>query len=493
MKKNTNVLPLPEMLSRRDRKNANRWQVDTCAPVRGEPMTEIIGAHMIVPVGNDEVDRVIRAHEMMHARISPAEDFGKWIARGIATEQGLTVVEEARVNYLIGKAGFDTKVLADGSETTSGMRLAEQGDWAQCVYATVAYAFCGGGKDFLTGVRRVNRAWGATLRDIVKRLERELKRADNAGMLASTKIDERTGLSPVGFSHVERLAEWVDRLANAKKDQDQDGAPATNNGEKRVKDGEKKTPGNGASDNEANAPDVKNIAPTEDKRTSGAVPTWAPLRVKHLPLVRHLKGGLGKKRVASAIGRNPRRMNNALTDPNRRIFDATKKGNGGIVLIDGSGSMSLEASEIIALTEEAPGCTVAVYSADKAGANDNLWVIAKDGKMVDTIPTRNGGNGVDGEAIRWAVSQRKSPRTPIVWVTDGGVHGLGTPGAWGGYDDRLAMDCIKTVLANGVHMAHDVADGTALLRKLRLGQRPNRWFPRRWQATYQRVNGRPLV
>lgn len=492
--KKTNVLPMPEMLSRRDRKNGNRWQVDTCNPVRGEPMTNIVGAHMVVPVGNDEVDRVIRAHEMMHARISPAEDFGKWIARGIASEKALTVVEEARVNYLVGKAGFDTKHLADGSETTSGMRLAEQGDWASCVYATVGYAFCGGGKDFLTGVRRHNRAWGATLRDILRRLEREFKRAENAGTLASTHVDERTGLAPIGFSHVERLAEWVDRLANAKRNEheDDEATAGGDTGEQQDRPKTEKKTGNGPTDTEE-SPDVKDILPTEDKRTSGPVPTWATLRVKHLPLVRHLPGGLGRRRMASAVGRNPRRLHNALTDPHRRIFDATKKGNGGIVLIDGSGSMSLEASEIIALTEEAPGCTVAVYSADKENLNDNLWVIAKDGKMVDTIPTRNGGNGVDGEAIRWAVAQRKSSRTPVVWVTDGGVHGLGVPGQWGGYDDRLAMDCIKTVVANGVFMAHDVKEGTALLRALRLGQRPTRWYPRRWKVTYQNVNGRPLV
>lgn len=498
MKNNNNVLPLPEMLGRQDRKNKGRWQIDTCAPVRGEPMTDIIGGHMVVPVGNEDVDRTIRAHEMMHARVSPAEDFGKWLTRGIATQRGLTVVEEARVNFLIKQAGFDPKHLADGSETASGMRLAEAGDWAGCVYGVVGYAFCGGGKDFLTGVRRVNRAWGQTLKDITKRLEREFKKAHN---LASTEVDARTGLAPVGFTHVERLAEWVDRLAAAQQNDDKGSSSeqgnvdsdssSTDDGKSR--DGDGPASGNGPVEKTSDdTPDVSNINPTEDKPTSGPVPTWCELRIKHLPLTRHLRGGLGKKRVASAIGRNPRRLQNALTDPQKRVFDATKKGNGGVVLIDGSGSMSLEASEIIALTEEAPGCTVAVYSADAAGEKDNLWILAKDGKMVDSIPRRNGGNGVDGEAIRWAVAQRKSVRTPVVWITDGAVHGLGNSGGWGGYDERLAMDCIKTVLGNRVYMAANVVSGTALLRKLRLGQTPDRWFPPRWRRTYERVNGKSL-
>jgi hypothetical protein len=112
--------------------------------------------------------------------------------------------------------------------------------------------------------------------------------------------------------------------------------------------------------------------------------------------------------------------------------------------------------------------------------------------MVDKLPERNGGNGVDGEAIRWAIKQRKRSSTPIVWITDGKVHGLGSGGAYGGYHDILAMDCIKEVLKNKVFMANNVQDGLALLKQLSLGKKPNRWYPRCWQDTYKQLNGKRL-
>jgi len=492
------IRPLPEMLGRKD-KESGAWQVETCAPVRGKPMTNVVTKHMVVPVGDEQVDRVIRAHEMAHARFSPADDFNKWIERNIATVNALTVVEEVRVNFLIKKAGFDTSLLADGSELTTGMRLAEQGDWASAVYTAVGYSVCGGGKDFLTGVRRVNRAWGKTLSDIVKAVEKEFLKAFKTGTLGSTDVDPRNGLAPMGFAHTERIAEWVDRLANPPQkdedEQDEQDGEQTQDGENK-KQAEAKDGDNGKSaTNKPQAPkaDPKKVKPTEpSQRGSSTVPSWGKLIIEPLPLTRKAHGGLGRKRVASNMGRNPRRIGNALADPEKRVFDRYKKGNGGIVLIDGSGSMSFSNKDILDLTVASPGCTVAVYSADRDNVKPNLLILAKDGKMVDKLPNRNGGNGVDGEAIRWAIKQRKRSSTPIVWVTDGQVHGLGNNGQYGGYHDILAMDCIKEVLKHRVFMAHNVGDGVKLLKQLSIGKKPTKWYPRCWQNTYLKLNGKRL-
>jgi hypothetical protein len=491
------IRPLPEMLGRKD-KDAGVWRVDTCAPVRGKPMTNVVTKHMVVPVGDEQIDRVIRAHEMAHARFSPADDFPKWVARGIATEEAMTVVEEVRVNFLIKKAGFDVDLLADGSEKASGVRIAEAGDWTQAVYIAVGYSICGGGKDFLTGVKRVNPAWAKTLREIIKAVEKEFVKAFKTGTLGSTEVDPRHGLAPFGFSHTERIAEWVDRLANPPQ-QDEDEQQDEPNGQKEGEGEPKKDDptkdgkgGVGATNAQPKA-DPKKVRPTEvGKGNNGVVPSWGKLIVGTLPLTRKAHGGLGRKRVASNMGRNPRRIGNALADPEKRVFDRYKKGNGGIVLIDGSGSMSFTNKDILDITEASPGCTVAVYSADRNNVKPNLLVLAQNGKMIDKLPERNGGNGVDGEAIRWAVKQRKRSSTPIVWVTDGKVHGLGTGGQYGGYHDILAMDCIKEVLKHKVFMAHNVTDGLAVLKQLSVGKKPNRWYPRCWQETYLKLNGKRL-
>jgi hypothetical protein len=490
------IRPLPEMLGRKDIQETGMWQVDTCAPVRGKPMTNVVTRQMTVPVNNAELDRVIRAHEMMHARVSPANDWIKWIDRKIATQDAMVVVEEVRVNFLIKQAGFDTKLLADGSETVSGVRVATDGDWRQAVLTAVGYSVCGGGKDFLVGVRRVNKAWATTLKEITKTVEKEMTKAFKTGTLGSTETDTRNGLAPFGFSHTERIAEWIDRLSILPEpDKDEEKNPDQKEGESKVeKDGEakpEKGEGNGAT-NEKAPVDPKKVKPTEHKGGRTAVPTWGKLIVGTYPLTRKAHGGLGRKRVASNMGRNPRRIGNALADPEKRVFDRYKKGNGGIVLIDGSGSMNFSNKDILDITVASPGCTVAVYSSDRNNVLPNLLVLAKDGKMVNELPPRNGGNGVDGEAIRWAIKQRTKSSTPIVWVTDGKVHGLGGANEWGGYHDILAMDCVKEVLKNRVLMARNVGDGIELLKQLKNKKTPTRWFPRCWQETYTRLNGKQL-
>lgn len=498
----TEIRPLPEMLGRKDTKQGE-WVIDTCAPVRGKPATDIVGKRMIVPVADEAVDRVIRAHEMMHAKVSPADDFVKWIERGIATEDALRVVEEVRVNFLLKKAGFDVDLLGDGSELSAGVLTAERGDWTNAVYTAVGYSICGGGKDFLTGVRRVNRAWGTTLRDIVKAVEKEFVKAYKRGDLASTEVHTATGLSPIGFAHTERIAEWVDRLAHPQKpeqDEAEDNSENSKTNEKNeeteesTKTTKKKDGKNGNGETNDKAPtDPKKVKPVEPTGRGGnVVPQWAELKIGTLPLTRRANGGLGRKRIASQMGRDPRRIGNALVDPEKRIFDQYRKGNGGIVLIDGSGSMSLTNQNILEITEASPGCTVAVYSADRDNAKDNLWILAKNGKRVDNVPERNGGNGVDAPAIRWAVSQRRHSSTPIVWITDGQVHGVSNNGGWGGYHDQLALDCVNVVLKNKVHMALNVADGVKVLKDLKNGKRPAKWFPSPWRHTYEKLNGRRL-
>lgn len=490
------IRPLPEMLGRKDvAMTQGQWVINKCEPVRGKPMTDIVSRRMHVPVGDEQLDRVIRAHEMMHARVSPADDFGKWIERNIATEQALRVVEEIRVNYLVNKAGFDTDILEDGTELVTGQRLAEQGDWTSLVYTAVGYAHCGGGKQFMTGVRRVNRAWGQTLRDIVKAVEKEIVKADKKGTLASTEIDRASGLHPMGFAHVERIGEWIDRLANPPVDdepENEEGEGQQNPQQQQQNKAENENPKNG--EGATNKKQDEKKAPVNPKEVLPAqanqgVPTWGELKVKRLPLTRSANGGLGRRRIASNMGRNPRRIGNALVDPEKRVFDRFKSGNGGVVLIDGSGSMNLTSKDLLDITQASPGCTVAVYSADSANLNDNLFILAENGKMVMEVPKRNGGNGVDAPAIRWAIKQKKRNSTPVVWITDGKVHGLSLRD---GYTDLLAMDCIKEVLKHKVHMALNVNEGVKVLKDLGANRKPKRWFPRRWVATYQVLNGKEL-
>ena len=485
------IIPIPEMLGRKDTEQGS-WQVDTCAPVRGLPMTNIVDREMVVPVSKEETDRVIRAHEMVHAKVSPAHDWTLWLNRGIATDTALRSVEEVRVNYLVKKVGFDPmKHLADGSELRSGEELTKRGDWAGAVYSAVSLTCSAGLKDFLTGVRRENRAWGESLREIAKKVEKEIVKGDRIGTLGSTIRDPQTGLAPLGFSHTERIAEMVDRLANPPKQENEDeqgesqqGAQNKNEEGANADESTKSKTGN---------PDKAPIDKDEIKQVNPVapngrgVPQWAELKIRKLPLTRHAPGGLGRKRRANDMGRNPRRIQNALSDPYKRIFDSTKRGNGGVVLIDGSGSMSLKTEDIVKIVDSAHGATVAVYSTDSANVKDNLLILAEKGKMIQELPQRNGGNGVDGPALKWAIKQRQHAKAPVVFITDGAVHGLGQ-----GYSDLLAIDCINMVIRNNVIVRENVAEGIKALEEIKAGRKPKRWFPSPWQRTWKNLNGERL-
>lgn len=486
--------PIPEMLGRKDTKHG-QWQIDECAPLRGTPFTNILDRKMAVPVSQEELDRVIRAHEMIHARVSPADDFPRWLERGIASDTALRMVEEVRVNYLAKKAGFNIEILKDGSELASGEKLAERGDWASCVYTAVGYSLGDAGKDFLTGVRRVNRDWGLLLREIMKKVEKEMDKGYKTGRLGSTMSDQNTGLAPLGFSFTERIAEMVDRFANPPRpnEEDEEQQEENEDGDEgdNGKDGQETK--NASSGNPKkkqqkapiNKEEVKKSSPT---RSSGrSVAQWAELKVRKLPLTRHAPGGLGRKRRASDMGRNPRRIGNALVDPQKRIFDSSKKGNGGVVIIDGSGSMRITTEDIVRIVESAHGATVAVYSADSRNERDNLLILAENGRMVETLPERNGGNGVDAPALRWGIKQKKNSRTPVVFVTDGLVHGLNQ-----GYEDLLAMDCINEVLRNNVVVRPNVKQAVKALEEIKAGRKPAKWFPACWQGTWERTTGKQL-
>ena len=59
----TSVRPLPEALSRHDTtKQSGEWAVNECAPIRGLPVTSVSARMMSVPMGDDSLSEVVRAH-----------------------------------------------------------------------------------------------------------------------------------------------------------------------------------------------------------------------------------------------------------------------------------------------------------------------------------------------------------------------------------------------------------------------------------------------
>lgn len=484
--------PEPTLIGRRDIPHG-RWTVETCRPLRGEPMTSIDDRIMFAPSTPDETARCIRGHELMHSKVSPnSEQMQAFIARGIASHGAMVAVEELRVNFLCDVAGFPVKKhLADGTELASGEILAKTGDWAGAVAMCVATAHTAGHKAFLTGIRRHNRAWGDALLDIGKRAVREMKKSHKEGILASTMPFQE--VAPYGFTCTERLAEWLDRLASfppptRRKGSGAGGAGATNDGEgtgsssfaeHHAKYGE------GDEGDKAGNPHGR-VTPAE----FGGATRWADLRVSREPMPRFAKGSMGKRKVATNMGRHPRRIHRYMTDPARRVFDKTVRGSGGMVIIDASGSMSFTTEQIAEIIENAPGATVLIYSDTGRMHQPNAWVVADKGRMVENVEyiDYGHGNGVDFPAIQWGVKNRQYHNTPIVWVTDGGVCGIND-----GFSELLTMQCISYALQHNYIVVPHIEEAIEQLRRLRTGGTARSVYPPLFDQTWRKHMGSPLA
>lgn len=477
--------PLPDLLGRRDEEHGT-WDVRPCAPVRGEPKTAIIDRIMLAPTDDDAKARVIRAHEMMHARITPGQHWPEWISRAQASDEALRAAEEFRVNWLCQEAGFDVKTfLTDGTEKAAGERLAEVGNWAGAVYFAAACAGTASMSPFLVGIRRHQRDWAPVLREIEKRLLREAKKVSCRTLGSTEKVSGST-LAPRGFLYTEAWAVMLDGLANPPVDED-DTADGTSDASGAA-DGrsDTKTIEPGAAKH--GAPPVTAQQVKKECKPEVATGEWPEVRVARLPLTRPAPGGLGRKRRAADRGRAPRRIHRMLTDPQRRVFDQNRRGNGGVVLVDGSGSMRLTEDDVRKILEAAPGATVAVYACSSGREPENLWVLAHRGKMTEKIPDRPAGNGVDFPAIQWALQQRQHSSAPVVWITDGGVHYAGRSG----YSHRAALDCTQAAVTNKVIVRPDVETALHALRELAARRTPSRWYPYVWRDSWLTLRGTVL-
>lgn len=479
------IIPFPDLLGRRDAEHG-AWEVEAVPMQPGVAWTNIVDRKMHAPGGDSDQERAVRAHEMMHAKCSPADEWPKWIARGIASQEALTAVEEFRVNTLCLRAGFDTvkTALTDGSEKVTGEAFAIRGDWTGAVYATAAFAGTARIKPFLAGVRKTNPDWAKSLRALNDRLVALAKRVQTFD-LGSTAVDRRSGLAPLGFRHTENWAMLVDQVARPPKAADAD--PDDDDPRRAAVAVDRR--GAKITETDTDAP----ISPEAIKRASGAKGAdvggwWDDLRVERCPMPRQAPGGLGRKRRPADRGRHPRRIHRMLVDPQRRVFDAVKRGNGGVVLIDGSGSMSFTEKDIMQIVEAAPGATVAIYSSNGDKSKPNLYVVADKGRLIDTLPDREVGNGVDGPAIEWAIAQRQHPQAPVVWVTDGGCHGPGQ-----GYSDQLGVDCLNRALDHKVIVRPNVDAAVVALTSLARGaRRVPRWLPYWWRKSWTDVMGTRL-
>lgn len=417
---------MPEWLGRDDRGPAP-WTVTTGSPHRGQAFTDLLHRRMQVPTGDDETSRCVRAHELMHAKVSPTTI---WIPDDVGELDTETVVaaEEFRINMLVKSVGFAVdRHLADGSEKRTGERLATNTDWNAVVLMTAAVTGTKSARSFISGIRSSRSDWVPAIRDLQSRLQRLWRHATRSDLedVASTRP---WGEATIGWQFTLKVAALL----------------------------------------HGSLIDTSDLLTGDElrQRVRGTHRSFAPLVELPLPRSRRIEGSLGQRSCPRATGRHLRHLERLLSDPDRRVFAGRRRSLGGTVLIDQSGSMRLTDADLRRIMAAAPGCTVIGYSHQARSRHQpNIWILAEDGDVTEFVPRGNGGNGVDGPALRFAADRRRTG-DPLVWVCDGFVtddHDT--------FSAHLAEECARLVIAHRVHQVPDVDAAVAALSQAARGRR----------------------
>jgi len=441
-KRREQVVAFPEVITalRGDDTEVKQWSVVEGSTERGDAWTNFNDHVLRIPLINDEVARVIRAHENVHVRVSPnnmemlqkfAEHFG-FSSRVVMT------AEEHRVNTIVGRLGYDLSLLKDGTEKESGKRTAKEAQKSVQAYNEL-FAFGAGlvgtkaFRDYIVGVRSVDKDMAIQLRQMELALLKITKRT-HVQNLGNTDLADFEGIElGRGFlRYTRQIAEVIDQYQKFEGDTD-------------------------------DFDEVKGSSGIE--YNVGGADGFAPLKLDHTLLCdQQVKGHLARRKRSASTGKRVLYPSRLLTDPHKRIFSQKPRNNGGVVVIDCSGSMSLTTADVDKFLELAPGALVIAYSHSSKHKNrPNAWVIANRGKRASNIDrcTKNVGNGVDGPALEFAISKRRGSE-PLIWICDGQVTS-----ASDNWHNDLDVACAKMVIKHNIIVAPTVEAG---IKALALGK-----------------------
>ena len=411
--------PLPEVVDQSRRK---RWLIEQSGNIT--PRAELSHGVLIVPLDASDQSRFMRDHELGHVHWSPKRPDQQALKNKLSPDV-LAAVEDLRVNTKLSESGVDTSA----------------GGWSKPVCMALA-------KDVL---RRkdarllVLMAVAATGSGVMEAVFGEVLQDDPIGAsaleIARLARNAMWSTSVPKFRDTVRVSKWLQALLDAGS------APMPKL---------PGMPGTGAGAGLASALKIAREAGTS-KRSVRRIP-WGKLKFDHPSRSHRVAGYLGKRNRATDEGSYPRQLHRLLIDG--KIFRHTRRGKGGSVLIDASGSMQLDNEAIQKILNAAPGCVVAVYSGN---THDGvLRVLAQDGRQVDKQfigAPAGGSNVVDGPALQWLSKQAK----PRIWVSDGQVTGV---------HDR--MSAINTLECVGLTRRHQIAQEKDMGKAVKLLARMGR-------------------
>ncbi|NNN08949.1 MAG: hypothetical protein HKL85_07120 [Acidimicrobiaceae bacterium] len=415
------------MGGRRDGFEQGPWIIERGSASRGGASCNLSERILRVPDGADETSRMVRAHELMHIRISPHHRDHSPVDDEIAP-RALECAEEFRVNLLLSRMGFDVVLLCDGTEKSGGQRLAENMQWGETICFYLAVLGTGAESPFVRGVRSRQGAWPAALRAIKKRVESIVGCMD-LSQLGDTNLNDFQ--VPQGFALVTvPIARLLSRSMGAR-----------------------------APDSPESLSVFRRSLEAGSRRAPSSV--FAPLVFDETMRYVTRSGRHFQPQVRPSVtGTTMRYPNRLLTDPLQRAFALKSRSSGGVIVIDQSGSMDVTVAEIEEMLACAPGAIIVGYSHRPGdhGTTPNAWILAKHGSVAIEPRAGNIGNGVDGPVLRWALARSHS-RVPVVWVTDGQVTDS--------HDHpchSLSVECASLVYQHGIRLVRSLSEVETALR-----------------------------
>ncbi len=403
------------------------WVIERGSASRGGASCNLSERVLRVPDGADETSRIIRAHELMHIRVSPYHRDHTPTDPELVP-RALECAEEFRVNLLLSRLGFQISLLSDGTERLGGQRLAGSEQWGETICFYLAVLGTGAEAPFVRGVRSSQPSWPAALRVLKKRVG-SVVASLNVHELGDTILDDE-GV-PRGFSLVSiPIARLLSRSMGAAAPESPEAL--------RV---------------------FRQSLEAGSRRAPSAV--FAPIMfdetMRFASRERRTMYRRSRPSVTGPVMKFPGRL---LADPLQRAFAGKMTANGGVIIIDQSGSMDVSVVEIEDMLASAPNALIIGYShrPGDRGVTPNAWVLANQGRVVKQVRAGNIGNGVDGPVLRWATTWAR-PGEPIVWVTDGQVTDS--------HDHpchRLSLECASLVQRHRIRLVRSLSQVDQALR-----------------------------
>jgi len=483
--------PYPEIVT------GDNWQVNELVP--GDiASTDNLNKQMTVPLDQacDKCglnhSRMIRRHELGHAKWSP-KTMGK-LMRGTRKE-AIEVLEEIRVNYLLFINGLGinepsscidiirmqtTRLVYEGSITEIILyglasnwvtntidethRYYQTGDenreYHKYSYASRLDRFKRGEeyrafKDIM--------AHAITNPEISPVRQEELQFALNQighffDRLLS-KSNSYTYSDKVSYRKVQKVAEGLSTVLDMFMDKPDEvyaqpsaasGTDGTEGEESETEEGTSGGIGPTAKDLEKRMR-KQLIDQMQSFNRSSGIGYWGEMTVHNPVMTVNLQGRLqnGRQYRPQEYGYNPKYIHRYCVD--KKIFKQKQHVLGGTILIDASGSMQFNGSDILEIMQLLPAVTIAMYNG--VGNYGDLRIIAKNGMRVseDYLNEHSGkGNIVDGPALQWLASMPERR----IWVSD--MHVFGGSGNTTGFN--LIKDVINTCTRNKIINLKDIEE-----------------------------------